>query len=406
LTNAWFVSWGVGSTALAAVNVVAPVLLALGAVSTTVGVGGASLVSRALGAGKPEVAARAAGNAFVVFWIAAALITVLGLAFLDPLLSLLGAHGELREPARQYAQILIAGSVLSTGFSALVRAEGRMRFATLIWVIPVLVHIALDPMLIFGFNLGVVGAGLGTVGGQAVSAGMCVWFFFVQKDRPYRVSLSDLKPDGPTMQQVVSIGAPSFLSGFGATMMAVLVNSLLVAGGGAVALAAHAVVSRIQTFLVMPQTGISQGMAPIVGFNWGLGRLDRVRSAFRLSVAAVLSLSVAGAGLVALLSSLVISVFLPPGSEYETAKQALLIVCVGTVFSGFVPVISTYFQSVGKASPAYLLSVGTLLLVKIPLVWLASGHGPYGVWWAVAVGEATAALVALAVLFTLREKRK
>lgn len=235
---------------------------------------------------------------------------------------------------------------------------------------------------------------------------MCIWFFFIQKNRPYRLRRPHFTPHFPTIGRLITVGAPSFLSGFGATMMAVAVNSLLVAGGGAIALAAHAVVSRIQTFLIMPQTGISQGMAPIVGYNWGSQRFDRVDRTFRLSVAAVLALSVLGAGLVAVFSSGIIGFFLPAGPESDIAATALLIVCVGAVFSGRVPVISTYFQSVGQPAPAYVLSVGTLLAVKIPLVMLAGNHGPYWVWWSVAIGEVISAVIAVLVLLRMLRRNK
>ena len=200
LTNAWFVARGVGTTAMAAVNLVAPLLLALGAVSTALGVGAASVVSRHLGAGDTATAARAAGNAFVVFWAAAVTITVIGLTGLEPLLRLLGAHGETLGYARDYAVVILAGAIVSTGFSSLVRAEGRMRFATMLWVVPVAVQITLDPLLIFGLDLGVRGAALGTVGGQAVSAAMSMWFFFVQRHRPYRIRRADLRPHLPTVR--------------------------------------------------------------------------------------------------------------------------------------------------------------------------------------------------------------
>ena len=146
LTNAWFVARGVGPTALAAVNLVAPVLLLVGAVSTTVGVGAASLVSRALGGADPRRAARAAGNAMGLFWVAAFATTALGLIFLEPLLTGLGATDATRGYARDYAVIILAGAVVSTGFSSLVRAEGRMAFSTLLWILPVAVQITLDGM--------------------------------------------------------------------------------------------------------------------------------------------------------------------------------------------------------------------------------------------------------------------
>ncbi|HMR14711.1 MAG TPA: MATE family efflux transporter, partial [Arachnia sp.] len=202
---------------------VAPLLLLLGAVSTTVGVGGASLVSRALGARRPDLAGRAAGNSFAIFWATAVAVTIVGLAFLDPLLRLVGATAETLPYARPYATVIVGGAIFSTGFSALVRAEGRLLFSMMLWVVPVIVQITLDPLLIFGLDLGVVGAGLGTVGGQAVSAAMSVWFFFVQRRRPYRIGFRQLLPHGPTVRSVLAVGAPSFLAGFGATLLAVLV---------------------------------------------------------------------------------------------------------------------------------------------------------------------------------------
>ncbi|WP_230423524.1 MATE family efflux transporter [Streptomyces radicis] len=219
LTNAWFVSRGVGPDALVAVNVVSPVLLILGAVSTTVGVGGASMVSRSLGAGNPRRAARAAGNTFLVYWTTAIAVTVLGLLLIDPLLTLLGARGDVRGHAHDYAVILLAGAITATGFSSLVRAEGRLRFSTLLWTLPVLCQILLDPLLIFGLGWGVRGAAVGTVGGQAVSMALSLWFFFVQRDRPYRITLADLRPHGPTLRELVAVGAPSFLAGLGNTLI-------------------------------------------------------------------------------------------------------------------------------------------------------------------------------------------
>src|SRR5262245_59082602 len=131
LTNAWFVARGVGAVAFAAVNLVAPVLLMIGAVATTVGVGGSSLVSRSLGRGDAGLAGRAAGNAFLVFWATAITVGVGGVLLLDPLLTLLGAIPDTRSYAHDYGLIVLAGAITGTGFSSLVRAEGRMRFSTL-----------------------------------------------------------------------------------------------------------------------------------------------------------------------------------------------------------------------------------------------------------------------------------
>jgi putative MATE family efflux protein len=398
LTNAWFVARGVGAEAMAAVNLVAPVLLVLGAVATTVGVGGASLISRSLGAGNPATAARAAGNAFVVFWTTAVVATVVGLVAIEPLLSLLGAHGDLRDTARDYAVIIVAGAIFATGFSSLIRAEGRMRYSTAVWVVAILVQIILDPLLIFGLDLGVRGAALGTVGGQAVSAAMAAWFFFLRRDRPYRVGLAELRPRLATIGALVGVGAPSFLAGFGATVLAVVVNTTLSATGGATALAAYAVCARIQTFALMPQLGISQGLQPVVGYNAGRGLRARVLRARTLSLRA----SVIYGGLVTvtigLLAGPLTAAFIDDPGVAVSARDALPVIAIGLVVAGVAPLVSAYFQSLGRPRPSYLISIGTLLAIKVPLVLGLGQAGRTGVWIALAAGEIATALTALVIL--------
>ncbi|WP_353816566.1 MATE family efflux transporter [Agromyces sp. SYSU T00266] len=393
LTNAWFVARGVGATALAAVNLVAPLLLLLGAVATTVGVGGASVVSRALGRRDPDGAARAAGTAFALYWATAIAVTILGLVFLTPLLELMGATDATLPDAQAYGTVIIGGAIVATGFSAIVRAEGRMLFSTMLWVVPVLVQIILDPILIFGFDLGVVGAGLGTVGGQAVSASMAAWFFFLRRDRPYRIRLTHLRPHPATVRELIAIGTPSFLAGIGVTLLAVLVNATL-AAAGAVVLAAYAVCARVQTFVTMPQTGIAQGMQPIIGFNAGRFLDDRVERARVLASRATLMVGGIAAAVVALGADALVSVFLDDADAAASAVTALRIIAIGIVVAGIPPLVSVYFQALGRPAVSYGISIGSIVAVKIPLVLTLGLLGPLGVWIALPLGELMSAAAA------------
>ncbi|MFJ4108021.1 MATE family efflux transporter [Oerskovia enterophila] len=404
LTNAWFVARGVGPTAMAAVNLVAPLLLALGAVSTTVGVGAASVVSRSLGAADPARAARAAGNAFVMFWAAALVTTAVGMVFLEPLLSALGATGPTLDYARDYAVILLAGAIVSTGFSSLVRAEGRMLFSTMLWLVPVAVQITLDPLFIFVLDLGVRGAALGTVGGQAVSAAMSLWFFFLQRRRPYRITWSDLRPHGPTLGAILGVGAPSFLAGLGTTLLVVLVNLSLVRTGGVTALAAFAVCARLQTFATMPQTGISQGLQPVVGYNAGAHLAHRVGRARTLALRATTLYGALAAIVLAALAEPLVSFFVDEADVVRTGAAALRVLAVGLAVSGIAPLVSAYFQALGRARPSYLISLGTLVGIKVPLVLVLGPTGAVGTWIALAAGDVLAALAALLILHAVRRR--
>lgn len=399
LTNAWFVSHGVGDQAMAAVNLVAPLLLLLGAVSTTVGAGGATLVSRALGTGDKRAASRAAGNAFTLFWVTAAVTTVAGLVFIDPLLDVLGATGSLHEDARQYAVILLCGSLSYTGFSSLVRAEGRVGFSTRMWIGAIVVQIVLDPLLIFGLDLGVSGAAWGTVGGQTVSAVMSWWFFFARRERPYRVRLADLRPHALTLRTLVGIGLPSFLANIGLTVLAVLVNSTLAVTGGAMALTAYVVCSRLQTFAVMPHTGMSQGLQPIVSYNAGRGLDTRVARTRALALRASLVYGAATAILLTVLAEPLVAIFVSGGEAAEEARFALCVIAVGGIVIGIAPLIAGYFQALGRPLPAYVLTIGSLILLKAPLVVVCGLiWGTRGVWFGLAAGEFVTAASALLLL--------
>jgi putative MATE family efflux protein len=401
LTNAWFVARGVGPIAFAAVTLVSPVMLILGAVATTVGAGGASLVSRSLGAGDLRQAARATGTAFLVFWTAAIVLGVLGVLLLDPLLTLLGVTDETRGYAHDYGLIVLAGSITATGFSSLVRAEGRMRFSTMLWVVPVLTQIVLDPVLIFGFDLGVRGAALGSVGGQAVSMLMSLWFFFLQRDRPYRVTLADLRPHGPTLRALVSVGAPSFLGGFGATLVVALVNNLLVLAGGAVLMSAYAICARIGTFVLMPQLGISQGMQPLIGYNTGRGlgaRADRTRT---LALRASVAYGTFACLLVVVFAGPVVGSFTDDPAVRSAAVGALRIIALTYPLAGVAILVSAYFQAVGRPRPSYAISTGVIIAVRVPLLLVFSLFGTLGLWISFPVAELVAAAASLAILARL-----
>ncbi|WP_229924854.1 MATE family efflux transporter [Streptomyces sulfonofaciens] len=398
LTNAWFVSRGVGPLALVGVNVVSPVLLVLGAVSTTVGVGGASMVSRSLGTGDLRRAARAAGNAFLAYWTVAIVFSVLGVLLLDPLLTLLGAAGRVRGYAHDYALILFAGAITATGFSSLVRAEGRLRFSTVLWMVPVVCQIVLDPLLIFGLGLGVRGAALGTVGGQAVSMGLSLWFFFVQRDRPYRITLADLRPHGPTLRELVALGSPSFLSGFGNSLVLSLVNNRLAGLGGPAAMSAYATCSRIGTFVLMPQLGISQGMQPLIGYNVGRGltaRADRIRT---LALRATTVYGTAACLVLLIAAGPLAASFTDDPQVRRATVEAMRIIALSYPLTGVTSLLSAYFQATGRARPSYLISVGSIMGIRLPLLFVLSLFGTLWLWIGFPAAELVAATVALLVL--------
>jgi len=249
-------------------------------------------------------------------------------------------------------------------------------------------------VLIIGFGLGVRGAALGTVGGQLVSAGMGVYFFLLQRRRLYRVRARDLVPDPRLLREIAAIGAPTFVAGLGVTGLSIVTNNLLALTGGAVALSAYAIAARVGTFVGMPQLGLTQAMQPIVGYNHGAGRSDRAHEAASLSMKVSVLYGVGATLVVALAAPLIAGVFTGDPSTADTATTALRTIAFAYPLGGLVSLTAAWYQSRGYARPSFILSVGTILLVKLPVLLVLARFGTQGIWWAFPVGEALSALAA------------
>jgi Na+-driven multidrug efflux pump len=220
---------------------------------------------------------------------------------------------------------------------------------------------------------------------------------------PVSVGLAGLRPHAATLRALLALGLPSLLAGTGVTLLAVLVNTTLAATGAATALAAYAVCARLQTFAMMPHTGISQGLQPIVGYNAGRGLPDRVTRARTLALRASLLYGAATAILLALLAGPLVGMFLNDARAAAEAQHALRVIALGQTVAGIAPLTAAHFQALGRPTPAYILTIGPLLALKAPLV-AALGHtwGINGVWISLAAGELATAAAALLLLRRMR----
>lgn len=399
ITDTYFLSVGINSLAAAGASIISPVLMALGGVATIVGVGGASVVSRALGEQNTERASRAVANTFIIFWVVAAVITIFGALFIEPIVVLLGATPNVAPYAVTYGRIIFLGAITSTGYSAIIRADGNVRFSTAIWVIPVTVNLVLCWLLIMVLRVGVAGAALATVAGQAVSAGMSVYFFFFRKNRSYNLRAASFRPDGALMREILMIGLPSFLKSISASLMVIITNNLLKVIGGDSALGVYAIISRLYAALNMPQTGIVQGMQPLVGYNFGQKRFDRVRKTISLSLGASVTYGLLICGLCWLMPATLIALLSRESAIISAGQTALRLLALSYPLSGVSILVAAYFQSVGKAKQALMITLGGILLVKLPVLLLASRlFALNGIWAAEAVSELILGVVAVLML--------
>lgn len=405
VTDTYFLSVGINALAAAGASIIAPVLIALGGVATTVGAGGASVVSRALGERKPEQASRTVANTFLIFWTVAMTITMFGALFIRSIVFLFGATESVAPYAIAYGRIIFLGALTSTGYSAIVRADGNVRYSTAMWIIPVSANLVLCWLFILVLHLGVSGAALATVLGQAISAGMSIYFFFFSKHRSYQLKASYFKPDWAIIAQVISIGVPSFVTSISASLFVIVTNNLLRLIGGDSALGVFALVNRLSSALNTPQTGIMQGMQPIVGYNFGQKRLGRVRKTitYALGTAVVYGLLVCGlcllipATLIALLSKEPVII-----AEGQTALRFLSLACP---LVGMPVLVAAYFQAVGRAKEALLITLGGILLVKLPVLLLAASlFSLTGIWAAEAASDGMLCIMAFLMLWRYQKK--
>lgn len=389
-----FVSRGAGTDAVGGVAVSFPLFILLSAVSSTLGSGAASVISRALGEGDREKAAKAAANTFVLFYAAALLITVFGLLWLDELLHFMGVTDTLMPYARVYTRIILLGAVTSTGFSSLIRAEGSSRYAMYIWVIPMGANILLDCILIFGFRMGVVGAAVGTVAGQGISMAMSIYYFYISGKSVLHISLRHFIPETAIIGEVAGIGIPSFLQLSGQSAALIIVNQFLRKYGGDLAISSYGIANRIIVFFLFPIQGIAQGLQPVIGYNKGADKPDRVRKALYTASAMSAVYGIAAYLLTVLLSDIFMRLFTSDPAVIQTGSHILVIVNAALLFTGIQNMQTTYFQAAGKKIMSLILALCGQLLCFVPVVFVLSRlYGLEGVWYAFPVSAAAALII-------------
>lgn len=406
VTDTYFLSVGINSLAAAGASIISPVLIALGGVATTVGAGGASVVSRALGANHPEKASRTVANTFLIFWTVAIIITVFGALFIEPIVYLLGATESVAPYAIEYGRIIFLGAIFSTGFSTIVRADGNIRYSTAMWIIPVVANTVLCWLFIMVMDMGVSGAALATIiGGQALSAAMSIYFFFFRKNRSYQIKAAYFKPDWPLIGEVITIGFPSFVKSLSASLVVIVTNNLLKTIGGDSALSIFAIVSRLFSSLNTPQTGIVQGMQPILGYNFGKKNFERVRQTITYSLGSSVVYGLLICALCLLIPAAMIGLLSKEPAIIAEGQIALRLMALACPVGGISVMVAAYFQSAGRAKEALLITLGGIILVKLPVLLLASSlFSLTGIWVSEAASELILCVVSLLMLRSYQEK--
>ena len=283
-----FVGQGVGEVGLVAVTLVFPLMLILMGVGMFVGLGAGSLISIRLGQKDKAGAELILGNALSLVIILVLLTTAASLWFLDPLLLFLGATPEVMPYARDFSLIILGGSIfmhVSFGLNNLIRAQGDPHTALKTMLIAALLNATLNPLFIFGFDMGIKGSAWATVVAQIVAT-VWVLVYFIRGTGTMQLKAANLRLHRKIFTEISRIGMAPFLLQIGAGLVMVVLNFNLLAYGGDLAVAAFGIVNRVLMLILMPVMGISQGAQPIIGYNFGAGNFRRVIEVVKLAALA------------------------------------------------------------------------------------------------------------------------
>lgn len=401
-----FVGRGVGPLALTAVTIALPIMVVLMAFGMLIGIGATAMISLKLGQQKRDEAEQILGTAFAMSFFLGIVITAVLLLYLDPLLRFLGATPDVFVYAKQFCSIILIGTTfqfISFGVNNVIRAEGNPMISMATMLFSAGLNTILNWVFIFGLHLGVRGSALATVITQMIVSGYILYHFTAGHSN-LKLYRKNFKIPADLLKKIVSIGLSPFLLQLGASVTLFVFNNTLMAYGGAMAVAAMGVINRTSLMLLMPIFGINQGSQPIIGYNYGAKKYDRVKKTLRLAAIAATLVCLAGFISVEIFSSHIIGLFGKDKELIMIGTRGIRIFLLMLPIIGIQIVITNYFQSVGKASRAILLSLVRQVLLLIPLVLiLPRFFGLDGVWIAGPVSDFTAAMIS--VIFLIREFR-
>jgi putative MATE family efflux protein len=409
LTDTIFVGRGVGSLAIAGIAISFPVQILIMAFAQTFGIGSASIVSRSLGAGRPERAQRTLGNLFSIVILSSAVIAVFGSLSLDPLLRLFGATDTILPYGQDYLRVILLGTpffMFAMATNAVVRAEGNARVAMGTMIIAGLLNIVLDPLFIYGFRMGIRGAALATVLAQATTVVYLV-YYFVGGRSSLRTRLADLRLERAIVWESFAVGIGSGLRNAAGSFTTIILNNTLAAYGGDTAIAAFGVINRLIMFLFLPMFGVVQGMMPIVGFNYGARQLDRARQAVRLSGIVTTIMSFATAALLVGFPGLLMRIFSNDEVLIAMAIPAIRVIVIAFPTVGFQVIAAGMYQALGRPLPAMVLALLRQVILLTPLIIILPRFLRLpGVWTSFPIADGLAAVVtAVMLVFALRALR-
>ena len=360
---------GTGSLALAGLGVTYPIIVLITAFSNLIGMGGAPRASVAMGRGDYKTAEKILGNCITLLVVLSVLLSVVFTIFGEPILMAFGASENTLPYAMSYLRIYLLGTLFvqfTLGMTPFITNQGFAKTSMATTCIGAISNIILDPVFIFGFNMGVQGAAIATILSQAISA---VWVlaFFTGKRSVLRIRKANLAPDGKTLALVLSLGVSPFLMTATECVIQLAFNTGAATYGGDSAVAIMSILFSVAQIANLPVQGFCQGAQPVVGFNFGAQKLARVRQAFKIMLAVSMGVTTVVVGAVEIAPQLFLGLFSSDASLIALGTAPLRIYMLGYFFMGAQLACQQTFLGLGEARISMFIALLRKVILLLPL---------------------------------------
>lgn len=404
-----FIGQGVGAMAISGLAITFPFMNLSAAFGAAIGVGSATFLSVKLGQRDYSIANAILGNCVVLNALIGVVLGGFCLLAINPILQFFGASDNTLPYARDYMEIILLGNAVSHlyfGLNAVLRAAGKPRAAMYLTIFTVIFNAILDPLFIYTFRLGIRGAAYATVLSQIVA--LCwQWLMFSNKKELLHFDYSKFRINGPIVRNIIGIGISPFSMNACACLVVIFINNTLAGYGGDMAVGAYGIANRVAFVFVMVTFGVCQGMQPIAGYNYGAQNYNRLLEVLKLSIISGTAVCAIGFLIAMFLPHTVARLFTSDETLIATSVIALRYIMAMFLIIGAQMVITNFFQSIGKAKVSIFLSLSRQLVFLVPLLMVFPKlFGLNGVWLAMPVSDAVAALMAYIMLWAYIKKLK
>lgn len=361
-----------GQMAMAGVGVAFPIIIIISAFSALVGVGGAPLATIKMGEKDNDGAEKILSNSFVVLLIMSVILTIVFFVFKTPILEAFGGSAATMPYALEYLSIYLIGTIfvqIVFGLNPFINTQGFAKIGMYTILIGAVTNIILDPILIFGFNMGVKGAALATVISQMVSAIWVLKFFF-GKTSVLRIRKKYLMPDRKVILGIMALGIAPFIMQSTESLVIIIMNNKLLQYGGDLSVSSMTIMSSLMQMATLPIIGLAQGAQPIMSYNFGAGKMDRVKKTFKLLLISSLAFTIIMWGLITIMPEFFVSIFNNDPALMERTTWSMGIFFAGLGVFGAQMACQQTFLALGQAKKSLILALLRKIILLIPLVFI------------------------------------